>query len=311
MSKIPFLWTNDDLAAGSYEHGVRMLDFLTQWDLKGTFFVIPAWQAHDFRPLTDDAKLIELLKTAVQSGHEMHQHSVTHHCVENGVADIRMWELMPDYVKIDHSQNRFVLERLWEVDALEAHIGWGKQIWLDAFGTASAGYRPGCGSFCGNMYLALENLGFEWASTRMVSMTGWMRQAGHHDYPVRLEGPVKPYYQGKLMEFPILDDVAFLVPPERVDEYVELGWQLWLQCVENNHPFDLVSHPQGLAYQGGTGYEVHQKLLTRIFETGQAEPMTLGEYYARVKSGEFLLAPADTLYPSREEFPAWHAFGRK
>jgi peptidoglycan/xylan/chitin deacetylase (PgdA/CDA1 family) len=312
-NKIPFLWTNDDITIGLSEPMQRQLDFLARWNLKGSFFVVPLPIRKDrngrFRPapLTDDPALIALLKGAMRDGHDVQHHTVTHACEENGTADLRMFDLMGDAAKVQHSNERFVLERLWQVDALEAHIGWGRKVWTEAFGAPSEGYRPGCGAFCGNMYAACERLGFKWVSARLVSMTGWMWAARHLDYPIRLEGPGRPFRQGKLIEFPILDDVAFRIPRADVDRFVELGWQLWQKCVEKRFPFLLVSHYFALAHDEGTGYAIHEKLLPRILDTGLAEPMTISEYHRRILAGEFPMADAADLYREPGDVPDWHA----
>lgn len=312
-AKVPFIWSNDDITLGLSAPMRRQLDFLARWKLRGTFFVVPLPIRNDrdgrFRPtpLTEDPELISLLKAAIRDGHDAHQHSVTHACEENGTSDLRMFDLMGDAAKVQHSNERFALERLWQVDALEAHIGWGRKVWTEAFGAPSEGYRPGCGAFCGNMYTALERLGFKWCSARLVSMTGWMWAARHLDYPVRLEGPGRPFRQGKLMEFPILDDVAFRIPRADVDRFVELGWRHWQNCVEKRFPYLLCSHHFALAHEGGTGYAIHEKLIERILATGQAEPMTLTEYHRRVEAGEFPLAEPSSLYPDPAAIPAWHA----
>jgi hypothetical protein len=312
-TKIPFIWSNDDITIGLSEPMQRQLDFLARWDLKGTFFVVPLLRRKDPEgrirptPLTNDPGLISLIKAAMRDGHDAHQHSVTHACEENGTADLRMFDLMGDGAKVQYSNERFVFERIWEVDAIEAHIGWGRKVWTEAFGAPSEGYRPGCGAFCGNMYTACERLGFKWVSARVVSMTGWMWAARHLDYPVRLEGPGRPFRHGKLMEFPILDDVAFRIPRADVDRFVDLGWQHWQKCVERRFPFLLVSHHFALAHDEGTGYAIHEKLLPRILDTGLAEPMTISEYYRRVEAGEFPMADKADLYPDADMIPSWHA----
>lgn len=308
MSTIPFLWTNDDIACGKYDKLARMLEFLSRHEIKGTFFVVPIIWGN--QPLTDDPKLIDLLKQAMADGHEAHQHSVTHHCIENGTADLRMFDLMGEQAKIDYSTNRHVYERMWQVDALEAHIGWGRQEWIDAFGEPSDGYRPGCGSFCGNMYIAAANLGFKWTSSRLMSMTGWRWSAGQYDYPLRLEGPKQPYRQGEILEIPILDDVAFKAPREKIDDFADLGWRLWEACVAEQAPYHLVSHPQMLEYNDGAGYAIHEKFLPRILATGQAVPMTVNTYYRQVQDGTWPLAAKQALYPGPDDLPEWHALAQ-
>lgn len=314
QSQIPFIWTNDDIQNNLYHQLEPMQEFLDRFSLKGTFFVVPC--AEGKHQLTDDPKLVELLHAARDNGHDLQQHTTTHVCIENGTADLRMFDLMGDAMKVEYSYRRFQHERLWQVDAIEAQIGWGRQVWIDAMGGPSEGFRPGCGAFCGNMYRALENLGFKWCSARMASMTGWMRAAGNWKYPMRLEGPVLPSRQGTIIEFPILDDICFNIPRERVDDFVELGWRLWQECVQRGLPYNLVSHPFALEHQregdyAGVGYEVHEKLLPRILESGQAIPMTLNEYYGRVQNGEFPLAAPEDDYPDAEQIPDWHIWSRQ
>jgi peptidoglycan/xylan/chitin deacetylase (PgdA/CDA1 family) len=309
QAKIPFIWTNDDLAVNNYGDLEPMLGMLDRFGLKGTFFVVPC--PSGTHRMTDDAKFVDALKAAQQQGHDFEQHSTTHVCIENGTADLRMFDLMGDGAKQEYSQQRFVHERLWQVDALQAQIGWGRQVWTDAMGAPSDGFRPGCGAFCGNMYTALENLGFKWCSARLVSMTGWMWAAGNYDYPHRLEGPAQPVRQGKLVEFPILDDVAFRIPAEKIEDFAELGWKHWQECVRRNLPYVLVSHPFALKHDGGTGYAVHAKLIPRILDSGQAQPMTLSEYYAHIESGEYSCAAPEESYPSGDEFPDWHILSRQ
>lgn len=312
-NKIPFIWSNDDITTGQRASMERQLAFLERFGLKGTFFVVPC-PLHE-PELTEDAPLLELLKQAMAAGHDVQQHSTTHQCAENGTADLRMFQLMGDTAMREHSDNRFVYERLWQVDAIEAQIGWGRDVWTQAFGAPSEGFRAGCGSFCGNLYPALENLGFQWCSSRLVSLTGWMRQAGHDQYPLRLEGPLRPYRQGKLLEIPILDDVAFRVPRARVDDYVELGRRLWESCVERQIPAVLLSHPHGLEWENegenGTGYAVHEKLLPLILESGLAKPMTISEYHRRIEAGEYPLAAPTDLYPNPDQIPDWHIWSRR
>lgn len=305
--RIPFLWTNDDIAFGHHDDLARMLEFLAPMGIPATFFVVPRPQ--EARPLTDDTALVDLLKSAMRQGHECHQHSTTHVCAENGTADLRMYDLMGDIHKAEHSSNRFVLERLWQTDAIEAQIAWGREVWVDAFGAASEGFRPGCGAFCRNLYHALENLGFLWSSSRLASLTGWKWAAGQDDYPVRWEGPVRPTRIGGIVEYPIMDDIAFRVPRGKIDRFADLGWQHFQKCVEMDWPFLLVSHPVPLRHSGGTGYEVHGQLLPRILESGLAEPMTVGTYHRRVLAGEFPMADPASAY-AENEFPDWHVWSR-
>jgi len=127
---------------------------------------------------------------------------------------------------------------------------------------------------------------------------------------------VLPSRQGKIVEFPILDDVCFRIPRAQVDDFVELGWRLWQECVQRGLPYVLVSHPFALEFESeddyaGTGYEVHEKLLPRILESGQALPMTLSEYYRGIENGAFPFAAPEDEYPGPDKIPDWHIWSRQ
>jgi peptidoglycan/xylan/chitin deacetylase (PgdA/CDA1 family) len=314
IEKIPLIWSNDDIRCGLKQSMQRQLDFLSNLGIPGTFFVVPCWvlknEDNRVQRLTEDPPLIDLLQSATRAGHDVVQHSTTHVCYENGLADMRMFDLMGEQTRINFSKHRFVLERLWQLDAMEAQIGWGLSIWKEAFGHRSQGYRPGCGAFCGNMYRALENLGFSWCSARLVSMTGWMWAANRNDYPFQWDGPARPFLQGRITEFPILDDVAFRIPRARGDRFVELGWQHWQECLRRRAPFILVSHFFGLEHDEGAGFEIHDKLLRRILATGQAQPLTMSEYHRQLHAGHWPWAEKSECYPQESDLPTWHALGQ-
>ncbi len=308
MGRVPFLWTNDDIQAGLRETMERQINFLRRWDLKGSFFVVPC---HEGRPITADRELVRTLQAAARDGHEINQHSTTHACEENGIADLRMYDLMGEEAKLYLARQRFAYETVWSVEALVAQIGWGRQVWTNAFGKPSPGFRPGCGSFCGNMYHALAALGFEWCSAQMSSPTSWMWNHGRFGYPYKIEPPVRPYRVESLIEYPFIGDVAFRVPQERIEDFVELGWRHFEDCLENQWPFVLVSHWHGLEHAGGTGYRVHEKLLDRIMASGRAHPMTLSEYHQRVLAREYPLAEPDEVPPMPGTLPDWHVWACK
>ena len=54
-SKIPFIWSNDDIANGKPGSMERQLKFLHQFGIKGSFFVIPCYKQ---QKITEDEKLI-------------------------------------------------------------------------------------------------------------------------------------------------------------------------------------------------------------------------------------------------------------
>jgi len=52
---------------------------------------------------------------------------------------------------------------------------------------------------------------------------------------------------------------------------LELGWQHWQESVKRRLACLLLSHYHGLESGQDTGYAIHEKLLSRILDTGLAE----------------------------------------
>ena len=107
-----------------------------------------------------------------------------------------------------------------------------------------------------------------------------------------------------------MDDVAFSISRERIDAHVELGWQEFQECVRSGVAYHLVSHPFALRHSDGAGYEIHNRILPRILDSGLAIFMTLNEYSRRLESGEIPLCETAPEYCG-DTIPAWHALMRE
>ncbi len=310
--KIPLIWTNDDVGIGNAESLLGMVEFLKQFRIPGSFAIVPIRIKDKPEYIYEDTDLRKALDKALEDGHELFQHSVTHACVENGLADIRMYapHLMGYEVAKEHSRKRMYYERYWQEDAIIDQIQWGKEVWEKTFGEPSIGYRPGCGSFSVGMFQALEKLGFKWTSvTDLVSFTGWMWISENgKDYPFEMTPPVRGYKKyNNIIEIPGLDDVSFRVEAGDEKRFIELGWRQWQECVKNNWPYVMISHWHGLERNGGTGYKIHRILLDRILNTNQAEPVTLTQYYEGLIGGKYPLAESDEVGEA-SEIPYWHVW---
>ncbi len=309
-NKIPFIWTNDDIEFGRAKHLKTMLDFLKQFNVPGSFAIVPIKITDRPNYIYEDKELCDVCAEAIEDGHELFQHSVTHICVENGLADIRMYapHLMGYESAKEHSRRRLYYERFWQEDTIADQIKWGKETWEKTFGKSSFGYRPGCGCFSIGMFQALEKLGFKWTSaTDLVSFTGWMWiSEKEKDYPFEMTPPVRGYKKyNEIIEIPALDDISFKVKAGDEEKFINLGWRQWEECLKNNWPYVMVSHWHGLEHNNNTGYKIHRILLDKILNTGQAEPITLSQYYEGLISGKYPFADSSEL-PDANEVPYWH-----
>jgi hypothetical protein len=284
LSKIPYVWTNDDISYGNSVELQELFDFLDRFSIRGTFFVIP--KNADLKPISEDHELIKVLKGGLEKKHEFHQHGYIHTPFESGVPDCRILDLAPS-VKKSFSTNRFEIEASHELPKLIQMLESGIEIWEKVFGDQSKGYRPGWGAFCGNLYKALEQCGFDWVSARFQIWTSYLMVQG---IKVPLEFDTEqhgPYNLGKMCELPMngeyIDKFGNL-PKLESDLPIQVGFDEFMLCVQEQIPFVQLCHPPRMKKEKGNGFEIQSKLIPKILESGYAEPMTMNQAFEWWKS---------------------------
>jgi len=279
---LPLVWTNDDIEFGKSDKLQRQLDFLNHFGIPGVFFVIPG---EGGAAIDQDQKLVDLMGSAARDGHEFYQHGFRHHAFECGVPDTGMFYMDQDAQR-RFDEERASIEAMHTFEAQIEMLAAGQRVWRKVFGEDSSGFRPGWGAYCTNFYKALSALGYDWVSSSLPCMTSWLWNAGRWEEPMNFRDaiPTNPHRlpQG-IIEFPIAGDYGFRVPkdPEKIDRMVGLGLDEFHVYLERRHPMVIVSHWHGLEWRGttspdeepfpgGTGYAVHEKLITAILATGSA-----------------------------------------
>lgn len=277
--KVPVVWTNDDISVGNEPQLRLQLEMLDRHGIPGVFFVIPS---NDRGDLDQDEALLSLIAEARRNGHEFIQHGYKHFAFECGIPCLDMFNLDAS-AKSLFDADRDSVEALHTLEAQVKMLENGQRIWRRAFGEPSEGFRPGWGSYCGNLYKALQILGYQWVSSRIPSMTSYLQKYGK-DIEFYEGVKTSPHLlpQG-IWEFPLGPEIAWRVPndPARIDEMVDLGLRHFATMRECGAPMLLVSHFHGLNFAGnlegkeahpvGTGYAVHEKFIPKLLATGQAE----------------------------------------
>jgi peptidoglycan/xylan/chitin deacetylase (PgdA/CDA1 family) len=280
MKTTPFLWTNDDVSAGNAAEMQCQLDLLDEFHIPGTFFVPPF---RGERAITDDPELLDMIRRAKEKGHEFHQHGTHHTAFECGVPELWMLDFSPP-TRQRYDDKRLEIEKLHTFEAQVRTIALGQRVWREAFGEDSEGFRPPWGAFCGNFYRALDALGFQWVSSRIVTTTSWKWNQGLWDvddgFRENLEWTPHILPDTNLWEIPMTGgDYAFRVPNEadKIEAMVDLAMREFEFCHERDLPFIPICHFHGLARNDDSGYAVHRALLPRILESGKAELMTMSQ----------------------------------
>ncbi|MEO6052436.1 MAG: DUF2334 domain-containing protein [Chthoniobacterales bacterium] len=296
---LPVVWTNDDIAFGKAVQFRRHLDFVNRHGIPGVFFVIP--DDRGAGTLDQDKELVDLMRGAMQEGHEFYQHGYRHHAFECGIPEQDMLYVDP-MARKQLDEERESIEAQHTLEAQVEMLVAGQRIWKKVFGEDSPGFRPGWGAYCMNLYRALAILGYEWVSARIPCMTSWLRNAGRWDEPINFRDavPTRPQRLSQgILEIPMAGDYAFQVPndPEKIDSMVDLGLQELQVYIERRHPMLILSHYHGLEYSGttspdltplpgGTGYAVHEKLVPAILSSGEARFVGMRELLISIHKDE-------------------------
>jgi peptidoglycan/xylan/chitin deacetylase (PgdA/CDA1 family) len=285
---VPVVWSNDDIACGDAPRLERMLAFLDRHGVPGTFFLIPRGSRGD---LDQDDALLRLIAAARRRGHEFQQHGCRHTAFECGIPELRMldWSA-PERRRFDEERER--IEAGHTRAALVRMVDEGRRVWRRAFGEDPAGFRPGWGAWCGDLYHALADLGYAWVSARIPSMTAWNRQNGAWDEAMEFRpgipsAPVR-LAQG-IVEIPMAGDYAFRVPMGRLADMQALARAEFADAAARGAPMVLVSHWHGLEFPGGdpgvpggSGYAVHEALVPWLLADGRARFTSMAELAAGV-----------------------------
>lgn len=292
MTTIPVIWTNDDISFGCAEKLIRQLEFLKRFDIPGSFFCVPfsnTPQSHG-KTLADDAELLGVIDSARNQGHDFYQHGYRHTPFECGVPESWMLDFAPQ-VEAQFNEHRLEIEAQHTFDALVTMLEKGRRIWRQAFGEDSPGFRPGWASFCGNLYRALEALGYDWVTSRTNSPTSWLRNQGIWDAQPKFReaipmqpGPAMPGL--RLMEYPLNGgDYAFRIPnePRRIDSMVDLAMEELEYVVAQNAPMMICSHYHGLEHADDSGYAIHEKLLPKMLDDSRLEFINMAELHERYR----------------------------
>lgn len=295
-TKTPVVWTNDDILYGRSAELRRQLEFLDRHGIPGVFFVIPRCIGHG--DLDQDKELLSLIESARNKGHEFYQHGFIHSAFECGIPNLAMFNLDARAAAL-FDTDRDHVESLHTLEALVEMLENGQKIWRRAFGEDSVGFRPGWGSYCGNLYKALHVLGYQWISSQIPSMTCYLQRYGQDIAFLEPQSPEATLQFGPhklrqgVWEFPIGPEVAWRVPndPAKMSAMVDLGMRHFEALRNRNEPMLMVSHHHGLSFSGevegcppldsGTGYAVHDKFLPKLLASGNAEFMGMKELAAR------------------------------
>jgi len=271
MNELAFCFTVDDVGYDGYsseEHLARYLDFCDEQGLKSTLLTVPLYGEQDFRKR---AGYIDLLKNAIADGHEVAQHGLRHDRFETGVPPPFIMALPHEGPARERLANdRETIDRENSVEKIRQRLALGRGILEDALGQKVAGFRGGAGSSCPNLFVALEEEGYTWDSTRIVQEAGWDLIQGILDtppQPITRERFDRLQFPGALKELPLTTDYTWYLTKDKYQASLELAKHDLAACIEAGIPFIPVSHISPIIEcESGCGFELYRELVAHAKE---------------------------------------------
>jgi len=288
-----FCFSVDDVCFEGYsseEHLARLLDFLRETNVRGTFFVVPLAQGV---PLTKRRRYVELLKMAIAEGHEIGQHGLEHDRFEFGIPPKMILDLeheKPARDRLAH-ERKAILDNL-TIAKIRARLAKGRRILEDALGIEIVTFRGPCLSICDNLFHALEAEGFAYDSSRYLQEAGWDILNGKKDVKPRAitrAGFEKFQYPGKLVTLPLTTEYTWYLQ----DIMFEPTWRLARHdleaCLRAAIPFVQLCHISPIFQgQGDNGLKFYRRMFDFARELCGSGPLrfsTIKEAGAAIKAG--------------------------
>jgi len=275
----------DDVAAGDGRRIGRLFDFLEELGVPASLFVIP-YSLETQATVLEDPELVKALQAGAEAGHAVLPHAFTHELFECGLPDLMCIgeEGMMKRIARTLSREEFQLRHQHTRTKMGALFSQAAALFEQLTGEPPRGFRSGYHEFCREMYLALEDCGFKWSSSRTAVPGAWRSNVGREADEVVTWVGLRPYWVGDILEIPHCADYGSHLPPSEVNDWVELARRHMQACREQGGPFVCTCSQAGLGCVGDpqawrdTGYRAYQQVIALAREEFDAEFLSLPAY---------------------------------
>lgn len=247
---------------------VRLLDFLRETRVKGTFFVVPLAQGI---PLGQRTRYVELLKQALAEGHEIGQHGLEHDRFEFGIPPKMVLDLPHEGPTRERlARERDVILDNLTVAKIRARLAQGRRLLEDALGVEIVTFRAPALSVCDNLFHALEAEGYAFDSSRCFQEAAWDIINGKTDVTPR---PItrglfeQMQYPGKMKTLVLTAEYTWYLPNKNFEIMFNLACHDLEACRQSAIPFVPICHVSPL-FQGedNNGLAFYRRLFERVRE---------------------------------------------
>lgn len=264
-----FVFSNDDAGSGDVQRFRELLKFLRDHDVRGTFFAVPTPRGE---PISQE--WIRVLSSAMDDGHEIEMHGLTHRGLagcEFGITPDFVLDIMKDGRKIVQ-ENRREIENELTVEKISEKIRNGVDTFKKALNVAPEGFRSPCVAVHKNMFMALKRNDFRFDSSIVINTGGWRYISKHQglryldrDY-ADLRGweegiPTRPYvHESGIVEVPIMSEYTWLITEKNIERQLNLAMNDLNRVSAAQGTFVALSHFYAMTGEYAAGLKLYERL---------------------------------------------------
>lgn len=280
MAETCFVFTNDDAGMHQPDHFAELLDFLSDHQVPGTFFVVPAAGGQS---LAGKPRWRALLDRALEAGHELQLHGLTHESpFEFGVPPHFILDMMPEQkARWEHAPAHFTAAHSYAL--LADKLRRGRDILTEILGYSPQGFRAPCLAVCDPLFQALHDLRFQWSSNLVVNPMGWqyIKREYHAPGPLWPGVPARPHrHPSGVIEAPMYSEYSWYLTDADVDRHFQLAQRDFDRARANGDAFVVLSHYFAMTGKWSAGLRVYQRLFDYARSRGNVRFCTLSQLVA-------------------------------
>jgi len=276
MTETLFALTNDDAGSQQPELFGELLDFLRAEQVPATFFVVPLAGG---KPLDEKPEWLALLHRALDEGHELQLHGLSHADFEFGVPPGFMLDIIPEQ-KERWQREPEVIQAGHSLQLLGEKLARGREIFQRALGYEPRGFRSGCLSICEAMYQALAEQGIRWSSNLVVNPMGWRYINRQYNAPDPWQRDVPPHpfrYKAGVIEVPMVSEYTWYLKGEDLERHWALIRGDFDRVRQAAGAFVALSHYFAMTGEWSTGLRVYERLFAYARKQGKVRFCTVSQ----------------------------------
>ncbi|MHB8997565.1 MAG: DUF2334 domain-containing protein [Armatimonadota bacterium] len=267
MSTIPyrFIVTVDD--PGGLMQDLSLFDrarrFFDSEGVPASFMVVPRGEGGFL--LDQQPAWLSALHAAERDGHDCQLHGLDHNNCEFGPYPMMIQALHGPDAPAQAERERQQFGPGWNRETYLDKIQTAVAIYERAFDRRPTVFRTGALSQTPDLYHAMEDAGFRYASNTVTDPRGWQYIVENYDNPGEWdpEVPAAPYYlTDEIINLPIMSEYAWYLTPEKIDRHLALAVDDLHRVAEAGRIFILVCHVQCVGAEDGLSQQLLHRLLS-------------------------------------------------